>query len=56
MNVHYNVSGLRTVVWRSHPGQIVSGLSELARVEGGSVLIAHMLHIQESASSRQLGR
>ena len=34
----------------------LSGLSELAREEGGSVLIAHMRDIQEFASSRQLDR
>ena len=33
-----------------------SGLSELASEEGGSVLIAHMRDIQESACSRQLDR
>ena len=34
----------------------LSGLSKLAREEGGSVLIAHMRDIQESAGSRQLDK
>ena len=44
MNIHYAVTGLLTVVWRSH--------SELTREEGGSELIAHIRDIQESAGSR----
>ena len=32
----------------------LSGLFELAREEGGRILIAHMCDIQESAGSRQL--
>ena len=51
MNIHYDVTGLLTVVWRSH-----SGLQELGREEGGSILIAHIRDIKESAGSRQLDR
>ena len=40
MNIHYDVTGLLTVVWRSHSGQL-SGLHELAREEGGYELIIH---------------
>ena len=39
-----------------HTQVILSGLSELAREEGGRVLIAHMRDIKESAVSRQLDR
>ena len=50
MNIHYDVTGLLTVVWRSHSGQIV-------REEGGSIFIAHIIRdIKESARSRQLDR
>ena len=49
MIIHYDVTGLLTVVWRSHSGQL-SGLSELAREEAGSVLIAR--DIQESAGKQ----
>ena len=45
MNIHYDVTGLLTVVWRSHSGQIVWP-QELAREEGGSELIAHLRDIQ----------
>ena len=48
MNIHYDVTGLLTPVWRSH--------SKLAREEDGSVLIAHMRDNLESAGSRQLDR
>ena len=34
----------------------LSGLSELARKEGGRILIAHMRDIKESAGTRQLDR
>ena len=34
----------------------LSGLSELAREEGGRILIAHMRDIKESAGTRQLDR
>ena len=55
MNIHYDVTGLLTVVWRSHSGQIVwpagAGLGR-----GGSELIAHIRDIKESAGSRQLDR
>ena len=54
MNIHYDVTGLLTVVFRSHSVQILYGLPELAREEGGSELIAHIRDIQESAGSRQL--
>ena len=47
MNIHYDVTGLLTVVWRSQ---------ELGREEGGSILIAHIRGIKESAGSRQLDR
>ena len=47
-NIHYDVTGLLTVVWRSHSGQIVG------QGGGGSELIAHIRDIQESAGSRQL--
>ena len=39
MNIHYDVTGLLTAVWRSHSGQIV--WAELAREEGGSVYKAY---------------
>ena len=55
MNIHYDVTGLLTVVWRSHPGQIVWAVS-IGQGGGGSELIAHIHDIQESASSRQLDR
>ena len=51
MNIHYDVTGSLTVVWRSHSGQI-----ELGREEGGFELIAHIRDIKESAGSRQLDR
>ena len=53
---------IMTVYWQqcgSHTQVRLSGLPELAREEGGgrgSVLIAHMRDIQESAGSRQLDR
>ena len=55
MNIHYDVTGLLTVVWRSHSGQIVWPAG-VGREEGGSILIAHIRDIKESAGSRQLDR
>ena len=49
MNIHYDVTGLLTVVRRSPSGQIV-------REDEGSVLIAHMHDIQGSVGNRQLDR
>ena len=43
MNIHYDVTRSLTVVYcGGHPRVRLTGLSELAREEGGSVLIAHM--------------
>ena len=42
MNIHYDVTGLLTVVWRSLRS---SGLLELAGEEGGSELIADIRDI-----------
>ena len=55
MNIHYDVTGLLTVVWRSHSGQIIwpAGVEQ---GRGGSELIAHIRDIKESAGSRQLDR
>ena len=55
MNIHYDVTGLQTVVWRSHSGQIVwpAGVEQGS---GVSELIAHIRDIKESAGSRQLDR
>ena len=47
MNIHYDVTGLLTAVWKV----TLSGLSELAREERGRVFIAHMRDIKESAVS-----
>ena len=57
MNIHYDVTGLLTVVWRSHSVRL-SGLQQLGREEGGggSELIAHIRDIKESVCSRQLDR
>ena len=57
MNISYDVTGLLTIVWRSHSGQIVwpAGVSQ-GRGGGGSELIAHIRDIQEAAGSRQLDR
>ena len=52
MNIHYDVTGLLSAVWKVN----LSGLSELAREEGGRILIAHIHDIQESAGSKQLDR
>ena len=52
MNIHYDVTGLLTVV--CHTQVRFFGLPELAKEEGGSELIAHIHDIQESAVSRQL--
>ena len=51
MNIHYDVTGLLTVVCRSHSGQIVWPVGV-----GVSELIAHIRDIKESADSRQLDR
>ena len=40
MNIHYDVTGLLTVVG-GHTRVRLSGLQDLAREEGGSELIAH---------------
>ena len=53
MNIHYDVTSLLSAVWK---GTLLSGLSELAREEGGRILIAHMRDITESAGIRQLDR
>ena len=45
MNIHYDVTGLLTVVWRSNQVRLF-GLPELAREEGGSELKAHIRDIQ----------
>ena len=42
MNIHYGVTGLLSTVWKVTQVNL-SGLSELAREEGGRILIAHML-------------
>ena len=55
MNIYYDVTGLLTVVWRSHSGQIVWPAG-VGREEGSSELIAHIRDIKESAGSRQLDR
>ena len=55
MNIHYDVTGLLTVVWGVTQVRLF-GLPELAREEGGSELIAHIRDIQESVGSRQLDR
>ena len=55
MNIHYDVTGLLTVVWGSHSGQIV-WLAGVGQGRGGSELIAHIPDIEESAGSRQLDR
>ena len=56
MNIHYDVIGLLTVVWRSHSGQIVCA----AWIgQGGGGFWTHSTYIrdiQESAGSRQLDR
>ena len=45
-NIHYDVTGLLTVVWRSHSDQI----DRVAWIgQGGSELIAHIRDIQEIA-------
>ena len=41
MNIHYDVTGLLTAVWRSHLGQIVWAAC-IGQGGGGSELIAHM--------------
>ena len=61
MNIHYDVTGLLTVVWRSHSGQIVwpAGVGQGrggGGGGGGSELTAHIRDIKESAGSRQLDR
>ena len=58
MNIHYDVTGLLTVVWRSHSGQIVRAAWICQGGGGGegSELVAHIRDIQESAGSRQLDR
>ena len=55
MNIHYDVTDLLTVVWRSHSGQIVWPAG-VGQGRGGSILIAHIRDIKESAGSRQLDR
>ena len=55
MNIHYDVTGLLTVVW-SHTQVRLSGLQELGREEGGYKLIVHIRDIKESVGSRQLDR
>ena len=56
MNIHYDVTGLLTVVRRSHSGQIVwpAGVGQ-----GRGVFYTHSTYIRdikESAGSRQLDR
>ena len=48
----------RFTVWsvEGHTHVNLSGLSELAREEGGRILIAHMRDIKESAGSKQLDK
>ena len=55
MNILCDVTGLLTVVWSSHSGQIVWAALIVQR-GGGSELIAHTRVIQESAGSRKLDR
>ena len=55
MNIHYGVTGLLSTVWKVTQVSL-SGSSELAREEGGRILIAHMRDMKESAGSRQLDR
>ena len=55
MNIHYDVTGWLTVVWRSHSGQIVWPAG-VGQGRGGSKHIAHIRDIKESAGSRQLDR
>ena len=55
MNIHYDVTGLLTVAWRSHSGEIVWA-AWIGQDGGGSELIAHIRVIQECACSRQLDR
>ena len=62
MNIHYDVTGLLTAVWRSHSGQIVWAAwinCELAREEkGGGGFWAHSTYTgyPGSAGGRQLDR
>ena len=46
INIHHDVTGLLTVVWGSHSGQIV-WLLELAGEKEGSELIAHIRDIHD---------
>ena len=62
MNIHYDVTGLLTAVWRSHSGQIVWAAwinCELAREdEGGGGFWTHSTYTgyPVSAGSKQLDR
>ena len=55
MNIHYDVTGLLTVVWRSHSGQIVWPAG-VGQGRGGFWTHSTYTDIKESAGSRQLDR
>ena len=46
MNIHYDVTGLLTVLWGSHSGQIVWPAGVGQGRGGGVELIAHIRDIQ----------
>ena len=54
MNIHHDVIGLLTAVWKVTFRSSRLGCPSWPGRRGGRVLIAHMRDIKESAGSRQL--
>ena len=56
MNIHYDVSGLLSAVWKVTLRSTCLGCLSWPGRSGGRILIAHMRDIKESAGSRQIDR
>ena len=56
MNIHYDVTGLLSAVWKVTLRSTCLGRLSWPGSRGGYILVAHMRDIKKSAGTRQLDR